>query len=66
MEELKAKRQAEAAREAQWARTAMATDAAVKEQQRRADDFRKRQVWPRNVRAFALACFCVVMDVLIL
>lgn len=47
VEESKAKRQAELAREAQWARSVMATDAAVREQQRRADDFRKAQAAAR-------------------
>jgi RIB43A len=47
VEELKAKRQEARAREAQWARMTMDTDAAIKEQQRRADDFRKAQAAAR-------------------
>lgn len=43
VEELKAKRRAAVAAEAQWARTAQDTDAAVRERQRAADDFRKQQ-----------------------
>lgn len=43
LEELKAKRQAMAQREAEWARKAFETDTAIRELQRKADDFRKQQ-----------------------
>ena len=43
VEELKAKRQAAVAAEALWARTSQDTDAAVRERQRLADDFRRQQ-----------------------
>ena len=42
-EEMKLKRQAELAREAGWARTALDVDNALREKQRMADDFRKQQ-----------------------
>jgi hypothetical protein len=43
LEELKAKRQAMVNREADWARKALDTDTAIRELQRKADDFRKQQ-----------------------
>jgi hypothetical protein len=43
VEDSKDRRQKELAREAEWARVALATDKAIKEQQRQADDFRRRQ-----------------------
>lgn len=47
LEELKTKRRAERVKEACWARTALEVDGALKEQQRMADDFRKKQAKER-------------------